>query len=212
MTCVRRAEPRDLAAIVDLHLESFRGFFLTSLGPRFLKRFYGAVLREPGCVCLVAEDGKGLSGFAMGPLQPRGFFRHLFIRQGLRFAADALPALLARPGIVAAQLIRGARYRGEPPPKHRDAALLSSIAVRRSAARSGVASALVEGFCQEAAGRRASLVYLTTDRDDNAAANRFYVKHGFHVQSVIIRSTGRVMNRYVRHLYATTNCSQSARR
>ena len=154
----------------------------------------------PDAICLVVERGAGVDGFIVGPLHPAGYFRRLFLRSGLAFAFDALPALLRRPGTVGARLLRAVRYRGEAPVAWPDAALVSSVAVAPDAVGSGAAGALIEGFCAEAAARGAGHVYLTTDIVDNPVANRFYRKHGFEVESVLVRPDGRTMNRYLRQL------------
>jgi GNAT superfamily N-acetyltransferase len=63
-----------------------------------------------------------------------------------------------------------------------------------------VAGALLEAFCRRAADHGSQCVYLTTDRDANDAANRFYLKHGFFCDGQVQRRDGRVMNRYLRVL------------
>lgn len=199
---MRQAVQTDVAELVAIHQQSFQGFFLTSLGPRFLGRFYRALIAEPRCICLVAAAGARTVGFAVGPLDPVGFFRRLFIRQGLGFALDAMPAIMRRPRGVAGRLLRGVRFRGDPPARSDGAALLSSIAVHPSSTGVGVADRMIEEFCRQAATRGASMVYLTTDRDGNSAVNRLYRRHGFELESELQRSDGRAMNRYVRRLDA----------
>jgi ribosomal protein S18 acetylase RimI-like enzyme len=200
MNSVRTARPDDVPRIVAIHRQAFPGFFLTSLGDRFLSRFYQAMTRAPDAICLVAERGAGIDGFIVGPLHPAGYFRRLFLSRGLAFAFDAIPALIKRPGAVGARLLRAVRYRGEAPVMWPDAALVSSVAVAPDAVGSGAAGALIEGFCAQAAARGAGHVYLTTDIVDNPAANRFYRKHSFEVESVLVRPDGRMMNRYLRRL------------
>lgn len=200
MNAVRAARPDDVPRIVIIHRQAFPDFFLTSLGDRFLRRFYQAMTRAPDAICLVVERGTGVDGFIVGPLHPAGYFRRLFLRSGLAFAFDALPALLRRPGAVGARLLRAVHYRGEAPVAWPDAALVSSVAVASDAVGSGAAGALIEAYCAEAAARGARHVYLTTDIVDNPAANRFYRKHGFEVESVLVRPDGRTMNRYLRQL------------
>jgi len=201
--------PGDVRAMVDVHVAAFPGFFLTLLGPRFLHRLYRALVRDSTCVCLVAAGLSGLTGLIVGPLEPRGFFRRLIFREGLGFAFDALPALIRQPSLVVPRLVSAVSYRGETPLRYPRTALVSSIAVRPDAAGTGVAAALLEAFCIEAAARGAQHVCLTTDRDSNTAANRFYVKHQFVLESNIKRSGGRVMNRYLRSLVQSEARSNS---
>ena len=196
----------DVAQIVGIHKEAFPGFFLTSLGDDFLHRFYGALVHERDALCLVGRLGDRTCGFVVGLLHPAGFFRKLLpLRQWLGFCTDALPALVRQPGFVGRRLLRGLTYRGEEGPGMQEgAALVSSIAVLPLAAGSGLAGALLEAFCSDAAQRGASSVYLLTDREDNPAANRFYVKLGFAIDAEVVRPDGRAMNRYVRQLRKDT--------
>lgn len=202
MNTTRAARQADVPNIVAIHQQAFPGFFLTTLGPRFLTRFYAAMTGSPDALCLVIEREYGIEGFIVGPLHPAGYFRRLLLRQGPGFLRDALPAMLRNPGAVVRRVFRAVRYRGEAPVAWPGAALVSSVAVAPGAVGSGAAGALVERFCAEAAARGTTHVYLTTDVVDNPAANRFYQKHGFVVESVIVRPDGRAMNRYLRPLAA----------
>ena len=195
---IRRATHADLAGVVEIHLESFGGFFLTSLGPKFLTRFYASQVADDRCISLVAILDDRVVGFAFGPLDPEGFFRRLFRSQAPGFIADSLGALLDNPRRVSAGLLRAVTFRGDPPAGPQSGALLSSIAVGRHMPGTGVAGRLIEKFCAESERRGAASVYLTTDRRGNDAANRFYLKHGFVIESVVVRENGRSMNRYVK--------------
>jgi GNAT superfamily N-acetyltransferase len=197
---VRFAGLPDVPRIVEIHEHAFAGFFMTTLGPRFLRRFYADMIMAPDAICLVVERCGAVMGFIVGPMRPAGYFRRLFLRSGLGFAADALPALLKRPGAVGARLLRAICYRGEAPATLPGAALVSSVAVAPEAVGSGAAGALIQCYCDEAAARGMTHVYLTTDQMDNPVANRFYRKHGFEVESVLMRPDGRTMNRYLRVL------------
>ena len=200
MIAVRRARLEDVDRMVAIHERAFGGFFLTSLGPGFLRRFYLSMIGSRDAICQVAERDSVVDGFVVGPLHPAGYFRRLLLSRGLAFAFDALPALLRRPGLVGSRLIRAVRYRGEVPLGIPRAVLLSSVAVTPEASGTGAAGALIEAFCAEAAAHGATHVYLTTDLKDNPAANRFYQRHGFSIESVVVRPDGRTMNRYLRVL------------
>jgi ribosomal protein S18 acetylase RimI-like enzyme len=197
---VTRANTADVPGIVNVHREAFPEFFLTTLGERFLRRFYRALVSDEAALCFVGHIQGKVCGFVVGPLEPAGFFRKLLLREGVGFILDAIPALLRRPWFVARRLWRGAGYRGETPPLRARAVLVSSIAVSPAATGSGIAIELLAAFCEAAQQRGASCVYLLTDRDYNVAANRFYTKAGFVVETEIARSDGRAMNRYVRDL------------
>lgn len=61
---VKEANPEKLNAIVDMHIATFSGFFLTFMGPGFLKCLYHAFLTHDSSELLIAENEEGkLLGF-----------------------------------------------------------------------------------------------------------------------------------------------------
>jgi len=124
------AEDRaSIPQIVALHIAAFPGFFLTSLGPRFLRLLYAGFANEPKGICIAAEEKGVIIGFAAGTTAPDVFFGRLLRRQGWRFAIAAIPGLLRNPGFVARKCFGALFYRGEQPTGLANAALLSSLAV-----------------------------------------------------------------------------------
>jgi GNAT superfamily N-acetyltransferase len=197
---VREARPSDVAALAALHVESFKGFFLSRLGPRFVGELYRGFVESPDAVCVVAFQNADVVGIAAGPIDPRVFFRRLLLKRGYRFALAALPVLARHPWEVGQRLLGALLYRGEAPPRYACAALLSTICVHPSSQGTGVARVLLERFCAVAATGGARYAYLTTDRDDNQSVNAFYVRAGFSLTAEVRRSGGRIMNCYLRQI------------
>jgi GNAT superfamily N-acetyltransferase len=196
---LRQATPGDLHDVVALHAAAFPGFFLTRLGPKFLAELYRAFVERPDSICLVAYAGSTLLGVVAGPVKPGAFFGELVRERGAAFARAAIPGLLRDPWHVVRRLLAAPFYRGEAPAVP-DAALVSTICVAPVARRTGLATALLESFSAAALAQGARHVYLTTDRDDNDRVNTFYARAGFVLESQIRRSSGRVMNRYIKEL------------
>jgi GNAT superfamily N-acetyltransferase len=180
-------------------VKSFPGFFLTSLGPRFLLLLYAGFASEPKGICIAAEDGVTV-GFAAGTTAPDVFFGRLLRRQGWRFAIAAIPGLLRDPGFVARKCLGALFYRGEKPTGLKNAALLSSLAVAPTCGGRGIGQQLVQAFAEEARRQGCSAIYLTTDEADNERVNRFYAKCGFVLRDSFKRPGRRVMNRWVMDL------------
>ena len=201
---IRRAGRSDVDAVVAVHGAAFAGFFLTSLGPRFLKLLYEGHVEHESAVLLVAcsdgTDSGEIVGFVAGTTRPEAFFASLRAARGLQMTSAALPALLRRPWVVGERLWAAVRYSGEKPTAIGNAALLSSLAVRPDAAGRGTGQRLVEAFCREAALQGASTVYLTTDSSGNDPANAFYGRCGFLRVAELARPRGRIMNVYLRQL------------
>lgn len=183
----------DVDRVVAIHQAAFPGFFLTFLGPRFLRLFYEEVvaLGEIGCVAVL--DGRCV-GCAVGSASPGAFFRALLQRRLLAFAWSAIPAVLRRP----AALLRVARALLKPAQARRAAgtATLLSLSVDPGVQRCGIGRRLVFAFVDEARRRGAALVDLSTDKHDNEPVNAFYRSLKFDVAREIVTPEGRVLNEY----------------
>lgn len=185
-----------LDSVVWVHLQAFPGFFLSSLGPRFLGEFYRSFLVDAIGLGFVACTPQGeVLGAVAGPLNPQGYFRRLLRRRWWAFGMASLGAILRKPTCLK-RLIRATCYRGEAP-SGLVRALLSSVAVLPSAQGQGIGKALVEAWVKEAQRRGATGAYLTTDADGNEAVNAFYQRVGWHLESSYATPEGRRMNRYV---------------
>jgi GNAT superfamily N-acetyltransferase len=183
--------------LVALHTAAFPGFFLTSLGPAFLRLLYTGFAREHEGICLVVESHGILAGFAAGTTAPDKFFSRLLRRRALAFALAALPGLLSNPLFAARKCLGALFYRGEQPAGLANAALLSSLAVSPAFSGQGIGQQLVLAFAEEARRQGCSSLYLTTDEADNDRANRFYAKCGFVLRDTFKRPGNRIMNRWV---------------
>ena len=202
------ADPSHLDAIVQIHLSTFKGFFLETLGERFLKQLYLGFLVEPSGVCLVAVDGTDVVGFVVGITEPEGFFRQLLRKRWYAFVlAGAIP-MMFHPIRVGKKFLTALRYRGERPADVPNAALLSSIGVAPSRRGKGIGRSLVSVFCERAKVSGASTVFLTTDRDKNDAINQFYLSNGFTLHSSFLKERTRWMNLYTRSLLEAQSAKQ----
>jgi GNAT superfamily N-acetyltransferase len=178
-------------------MESFPDFFLTFLGPRFLREFYNSFTYDEAGIGFVAidEDNGKVVGVIVGPLEPQGYFKRLLKRRWWAFCLASATAVLKHP-IIVKRLFRALFYRGEPPPGTKRA-LLSSIAVLPQLQGRGVGQALIKRWMEEVKQRGGNGCFLTTDAINNDKINNFYQKLGWKVESTYTTPEGRVMNRYV---------------
>ncbi len=182
--------------VVDVHIKAFPDFFLTFLGPRFLREFYSSFLTDDAGIGFVAiEDGKVL-GAIVGPLIPDGYFKRLLKRRWYAFCLASIGAVIKRPSVIG-RLFRAVFYRGEAPQEGPKRSLLSSIAVSPDVQGKGVGKALVEAWLNEAKARSSNGCFLTTDKNNNDAVNGFYQSLGWKLESSYETSEGRKMNRYI---------------
>ncbi len=192
---IRKMEDSDVPQVVEIHLKSFPGFFLSFLGARFLTLFYKGVLADTQGIGLVACSENRMVGFVVGVVDQRGFYRNLIRRQWWKFGVAAMGAALRRPVIIP-RLVRALKqpdYVG----KSCAAACLMSIAVHPVVQGQGVGQMLIEAFSAEAKRRGVKAYCLTTDRDSNARVNRFYQGLGFRLGRTYVTPEGRAMNEYV---------------
>lgn len=194
--------------IVQIHLAAFEGFFLESMGKRFVKELYRGFLVESSGICLVAIERKDVVGFVAGTTEPEGFFRNLLRLRWHSFVLAGAASLTLHPIRVGKKFLSALRYRGERPADVPNATLLSSIGVIPSGKGRGIGKMLISAFCERAQLSGASTVFLTTDRDRNDAVNQFYLLNGFKLHSSFVKERDRWMNLYTRSLSDTQLANQ----
>lgn len=187
-------EYRDLEAVVSVHLQCFKGFFLTYLGPRFLHLYYQCVCTDPAGISLVYTAEDRVVGFVVGSTNPRGFYTRILRRYWFKFAFLSVPALMRKPSIV--RRLLGALYHPQKNPIGEDVAGLYSIGVSPQTQGSGVGQKLVKSFIDQVKNTKCSKIFLTTDRENNVETNNFYSKIGFIIKRDFRTAEGRYMNEY----------------
>jgi ribosomal protein S18 acetylase RimI-like enzyme len=194
---IATATVNDCASLASVHAVAFNGFFLTRMGPRFLKVLYAGFCELDGGVCLVARDNRRVIGFLAGTTRPVGFFRELLLKRWWRFAWAAVSGILRNPREVTKRCSSAVLYRGDRPSNIAgQPALLSSLAVLPECGGRGVGKMLVESFCAQARDGGCDSVYLLTDHSENESVNQFYKRCGFELLDTINREGGRIMNRW----------------
>lgn len=182
--------------VVEIHIRAFPNFFLSFLGPRFLREFYASFLLDPQGMGYTASSSKGqILGVIVGSVDPRGHFKRLLKRRWWAFCLASISAVVRRPS-CAPRLFRAIFYRGESP-SGPTRALLSSIAVDPNIQRAGVGKKLVEHWVEEARRRGAAGCYLTTDADGNDKVHAFYQGLNWCAESTYATAEGRRMYHYV---------------
>lgn len=185
----------DVECVVDIHLSSFIGFFLSSMGASFLKVFYQGVLFDKGCIAFVIERDQRISGFVVGTSQPAGFYKRVLARDWLRLLLACVVPVLKQP-LTSWRLVRRL-LKAQQTQYHPDEAFLMSIAVSPFSQGLGIGQQLVAAFLEEAKNVGISSVGLTTDKLDNERVNQFYLQAGFTCTRSFCTPEGRQMNEYL---------------
>jgi len=186
---LRAARPQDASSMSRMHRESMPSAFLPALGDRFLRRLYLALAQDRDAVAIVAEDQRGILGFATGVPSVRSFYRRFILRHGAPASAAALPAL-ARPGTLhrmRESLAYPAGVEDLPDPE------LLSIAVVPGARARGVGRALVEGVVRGLRDQGVEELKVVVGAD-NESANAFYERVGFEHRARIAVHDGVLSN------------------
>jgi len=187
----------DVKAMVEVHLASFSGFFLSFLGPAFLHELYAAIVADPTGIAYVWEDDGVLQGFVAGTSYASGFYRRLLERRWWRFCRASILPVIKNPRIIP-RLLRAFSKPNESTETNQ--ATLMSIAVLPMSQGKGIARALIDQFLREAARSGCKQVSLTTDKDHNDYANIFYQRLGFVCKGNFFTPEGREMVEYVIHI------------
>lgn len=190
-TIVRPMMCTDLEVVVNVHEIAFEGFFLERMGRPFLRQYYEAILDYYGSIALVSESKDGVVAFAVGFLDPAGFYSLLRSRR-IRMLPSILFGLIRQPSLIG-EVLGNARRVESGEIVHQCTVELSSLGV--AVRGKGVGSLLLEVFCQSSFSKGARSVVLFTDAEGNEAVCRFYEARGFTKRGVERRGE-RLLCRY----------------
>jgi ribosomal protein S18 acetylase RimI-like enzyme len=187
---VRPMTQRDLGDVVGIHRAAFPNFFLSFLGPRFLRVFYGFIVSD-GIAIVALLDGK-LAGFVAGVSEPRLFYRRLMRRRFVKLLLAITPAVLRHPSTLA-RVVRRARQRTGADGHGPEGAELMSLAVDPEQEHRGIGRALVAAFIKRVGASGEKRLWLTTDAADNDRVIHFYESQGFSRSREFVTAEGRAM-------------------
>lgn len=189
---VRPLRLHEISRAVAIHKAAFPEFFLTFLGPDFLKLLYKFYITGTDEVAFAALYHEQIIGTLLGTTQPQKFYRRLATKYAWRFALAAFKPFFKKPAILP-RLIRALIYRGDSPDFDNDGALLSSICVDVPFQQRGIGRYLVKAFEREIFQQGVRFAYLITDRDHNERTRLFYEKLGWAAADKFTTREGRAM-------------------
>jgi len=197
----------EVEGAVEIHIAAMPDFFLTSLGPSFLRVYYSQLLQDKSAIAVAARDSTGeLIGVTVGSTNPAHFYGDLLQRAWWRFGAAAIPGVTRSPS-SAIRVLRALRYPSTQPEGSHLAGLYS-IAVRPSAQGMGAGRAMTRAFLQEAALRGSWAVYLHADSDGNDGWNALLRSMGWQLEKTFSTPEGRMMNEYWFALEGDSNAAR----
>lgn len=198
-SAIRGMVVADIDRVVLIHCDAFPGFFLTRMGPRFLRAYYLAVLEFPHRIALVAEEGGATVGFAVGFGKAAEFYAD-FARRRRRLLPLIALAVLRRP-TLAIEILRNSRRVEAEASGGDDAQAVELSSIATLGRGGGVGGRLLSGFVRAATEAGGQSIVLTTDAANNDAVRQFYEGRGFVLEGHETRGS-RKLCRYRRSLIA----------
>lgn len=194
------AKRQDIDHIVDIHINAFKGFFLTSLGRGFLHFYYSAFLKSSDTVVICAEDGDGnLLGFSAATKVCKGFNSRLIKENFLSFFALSLKLIFTNPNALL-RLVKNLSKKSDEVEDKEDYAELFSIGVDSSQQGKGIGKLLLTRTEEILKSKGVKKVSLTTDYDNNDSAIGFYHSMGYAELYVFTTYPKRKMYRLIKNL------------
>lgn len=176
---VKNKEKCIINEIVNIHLMTFEGFFLTFLGKGFLKQMYTAYTRHSGSGILIDVDDNRVNGFLAYSENLSDLYKYMIKYYLIPFAWYSLVAFLRNPKVFM-RLIRAFL---KPNESMRDEKYveLASIGVHPDAKSKGIGTNLINCLKNRVDFDSFAYITLETDVYHNEIANKFYVKNEFQV-------------------------------
>ena len=181
--------------IVNIHMQSFTGFFLTFLGKGFLKQLYTGFIEHEGSGIITAvNDNDEIVGFLAYSDDMSSFYKYLIKTRLIPFVWYSIGATIRKPSAMV-RLIRAFLKPGETRRKEKYVEL-SSIGVSPEAKRQHIGSRMIDKLKEMFDADKFAYINLETDAVNNDGANAFYVKNGFKLERSFETPEGRKMNEY----------------
>lgn len=187
-------ESEVIKKVVQIHLETFNGFFLTFMGRGFLIHLYKSYCQYKESGLLVAFEDDEPIGFLAYSGDYSGLYKYMIKKKFIPFAWYSLGAFIRKPKIFA-RLV-GAFSKSKDVKKEEKYVELASIGVRTDEKAKGIGTGLINELKSIVNFDKYSYILLETDAENNEIANKFYLKNGFILSRKYKTKEGRKMNEY----------------
>lgn len=199
MITIYKASEKEIEAIVRIHEQAFPSFFLTELGPGFLRLYYKSVMNHKDGVLLVCMMDETLIGLCAGTVLSAGFNTRLVKSDFILFGVESLKLLFTKPRSLI-HLMKNMSKEDASVGDQGDYAELLSIAVDPKLQRSGGGRAMLQALEVEVKKRGSKKISLTTDYENNEKTISFYMSLGYEVWYDFITYPNRRMYRLIKQL------------
>jgi len=188
----------DVKRVVDIHQDSFKGFFLTTLGPKFLQSYYKILLKDKGATFIGCYIDNQLQGFCSVANSAKGFNKRLIKANILTFITIGAKLAFTKP-IAIIRLIKNLEKSSHIEDKG-DYSEVLSIAVSKSIQGKGAGKKMLLFLEEKLKKENYQRLSLTTDYYNNEAAIQFYKKTGYKVFFEFMTYPNRRMYRFIKNI------------
>lgn len=187
-------DTKSLNQIVDIHLKTFSGFFLTFLGKGFLKQLYLGFIKHEKSNLIIAMENKKVLGFIAYSEDMSSLYKYLIKHRILHFAWYAFIAFLKKPSILSRLL--SAFSKSDEVNRNEKYIELASIGVLPEKKSKGIGKKLLNYLKNHVNFNEFSYISLETDALENEYVNEFYKNNGFILSRTYETKEKRLMNEY----------------
>tara|TARA_X000000368_G_C22728314_1_gene578338 strand:- start:54 stop:659 length:606 start_codon:yes stop_codon:yes gene_type:complete len=182
MIIYRKSKLSDLDEIVDVHLTSFKSFFLTSLGSPFLKVFYRTCLNNNQIVPLsgIDKESNKLIGFVIATKSSNGFYKKLILSNFKSYLYQSIKLFFIKP-MSLIRIYRNLTKGKKTKVDSSNYSELLSLAVLPEKKGLGIGKNLLSEIEKKIKNEGINAVTLTTDALNNKDVLSFYKKLGYKV-------------------------------
>lgn len=194
---IRRVNAKEkdiIKLVVQIHLDTFEGFFLTFMGRGFLTCLYKSYCQYQESGLLVAFENNKPLGFLAYSGDYSGLYKFMIKKKLIPFAWYSLGAFFRKPR----SFVRLIRAFSKPNDVKREEKYieLASIGVKPESKSKGVGSSLINELKRIVNFDVYDYISLETDAEDNERTNNFYLKNDFKLVRTYETREGRKMNEY----------------
>ena len=196
---IKKALKKDIPQIVEVHKNSFKGFFLTELGDHFLASYYDSVRKDKKGVLLGYYDEGELFGFCAATTLSKGFNTQLIKNNLFQFSLIGVRLLLTRiPSLI--RLFKNFSKKSSTISDTGEYAELLSIGVSDRKQGQGIGKKLLIQLEKEMQLTGCSKLSLTTDYYNNDKAIGFYKGLGYEIYYNFVTYPNRKMYRMIKKI------------
>lgn len=196
---IKLIKKNNIPEVVEVHKNSFKDFFLTQVGDKFLYLYYDCVRKAEDAILLGIYDDSGLCGFCAASLKSKGFTTRLIKNNLFRFILLGMELLITNPSALI-RLLKNLTKKSSEVSDEGEYAELYSLGVAKNSQRKGIGKQLYYALENNLQQRGCKQVSLTTDFFQNEAVIAFHESLGFQVLYEFVTYPNRKMLRMIKNI------------